>query len=237
MRYWLVMPAAGSGRRFGAAKQYAPLGGASVLEMALAPFLADAQCVGGSLVLAADDAQRAVLAQRLPPHIELVDGGSERVHSVALGLAALARRAASEDWILVHDAARPILSASDLARLLQQGAADPVGALLATPIADTVKRAASSTAGGAAARWAETVPREGLWLAQTPQMFRLGALRAALAQAIAAGRTPTDEAQAMEWSGQAGVLVSSQDSNLKVTTAADLTLAAAILAMRGRKNE
>ncbi|HLK71249.1 MAG TPA: 2-C-methyl-D-erythritol 4-phosphate cytidylyltransferase, partial [Steroidobacteraceae bacterium] len=106
------------------------------------------------------------------------------------------------------------------------------GALLAVPVADTVKRAAQ--AGVSSPRIAETVARESLWLAQTPQMFRLAALSAALQQAISARRWPTDEAQAMEWQGASARLVAARDSNLKITTAADLAFAEAILAARGR---
>jgi 2-C-methyl-D-erythritol 4-phosphate cytidylyltransferase len=242
MRYWLVMPAAGAGRRFGSAKQYAPLAKRTVLERALQPFLEDSLCAGGVLVLAADDPQRSQLPHDLPPRFALVDGGAERAQSVCNGLRALQSRAASDDWVLVHDAARPILSREDLARLLEVGAADAVGALLATPVADTVKRAeemsqeaskagsVSVTAG--AARCVATIPREGLWLAQTPQMFRYAPLRGALEQAIAQGRKPTDEAQAMEWQGHAALLVPSRHQNLKVTTLADLKVAEAILLQR-----
>jgi 2-C-methyl-D-erythritol 4-phosphate cytidylyltransferase len=231
MRYWLVMPAAGAGRRFGSAKQYALLGGRTVLEASLQPFLDDPQCAGGSLVLAPDDPQHARLKQVLPARIELVDGGNERAHSVLNGLNALVARAQPEDWVLVHDAARPMLSASDLATLLQQGGSNTVGALLATPVADTVKRAqaaAEPTAAGALPCEA-TLPRESLWLAQTPQMFRHAPLRLALDRALASGRRPTDEAQAMEWQGHAALLVPSRDPNFKVTTPADLRLAEAIV--------
>jgi 2-C-methyl-D-erythritol 4-phosphate cytidylyltransferase len=232
MRYWLVMPAAGAGRRFGGPKQYAMLGTRTVLERALQPFLDDPQCAGGSLVLAAADPQRARLAQQLDSRIELVVGGAERVQSVHRGLMALAARAAAADWVLVHDAARPTLSASDLSRLLQRAAAEPVGALLATPVADTLKRA-QDTPGDDGYRCAATLSRESLWLAQTPQMFHYAPLLLALERAIGAGRTPTDEAQAMEWQGFAALLVPAQDSNIKVTSAADLRLAQAILRARG----
>lgn len=234
MHYWLVMPAAGAGRRFGSAKQYASLARRTVLELSLQPFLDDPQCAGGSLVLAADDPQRERLRRVLPDKIQLVDGGEERAHSVRNGLQALRRRAADEDWVLVHDAARPMLSASDLASLLQQGAADAVGALLAVAVADTVKRAASiqASASSGAVRCEVTLPREGLWLAQTPQMFRFAPLSHALEHALGSGRRPTDEAQAMEWQGHAALLVPSRDANLKVTTPADLTLAEAILQQR-----
>lgn len=234
MRYWLVMPAAGAGRRFGSAKQYARLGTRTVLELSLQPFLDDPQCAGGSLVLAADDPQRAHLKQVLPAKMRLVDGGEERAHSVCNGLAALEARAAGDDWVLVHDAARPMLSGSDLNQLLQQGGTDAVGALLAMPVADTLKRARASDAPlpSGAVRCEATLSREALWLAQTPQMFRFAPLRQALEQALRSGRRPTDEAQAMEWQGHAALLVPSRDPNLKVTTRADLTLAEAILLQR-----
>ncbi len=232
MHYWLVMPAAGAGRRFGSAKQYAPLGESTVLETSLRPFLGDAQCRGMALVLAADDPQRDRLSRTLDVRVIVVDGGTERGQSVCNGLRALASRAEEGDWVLVHDAARPTLSAGDLARLLQQGAGDAVGALLATPVADTIKRAAAADASAGDARCDATVSREGLWLAQTPQMFRYGPLRHALERAMSEGRTPTDEAQAMEWQGQLARLVASEDQNIKVTRQSDLALAESILRQR-----
>jgi 2-C-methyl-D-erythritol 4-phosphate cytidylyltransferase len=120
---------------------------------------------------------------------------------------------------------------------LQQGAADAVGALLATPVADTVKRArgAEPASPAGAVHCEATLSRQGLWLAQTPQMFRLGPLRQALEQALAQGRRPTDEAQVMEWEGHAALLVPSHDPNHKVTTQADLRLAEAILLQRANQ--
>jgi 2-C-methyl-D-erythritol 4-phosphate cytidylyltransferase len=233
MRYWLVMPAAGAGRRFGGAKQFASLSQRTVLELALQPFSEDPQCLGGSLVLAPVEPRRAELAARLPPRFELIDGGSTRAHSVINGLAALATRAAAEDWVLVHDAARPCLSGADLARLLAASADGAQGALLAIPVSDTVKQAHDGPP-GEPARCAATLPRESLWLAQTPQMFRLGALHAALEQARTLGRTPTDEAQAMEWQGVSAQLIAARDANIKITSAADLLLAQAILQARGQ---
>ena len=238
MHYWLVMPAAGSGRRFGSAKQYASLGAHTVLEAALQLFIEDERCAGGSLVLAAQDPHREALAGRLSPRFEVIGGGAERVHSVCNGLTALAARATADDWVLVHDAARPCLSRADLTRLLEHADGEPVGALLAAPVVDTVRRAAAAAAGAGAGagepapRSVETLPRDSLWLAQTPQMFRLAPLRLALQRAIEQQRTPTDEAQAMEWQGLSARLVPAHDSNLKVTSAADLALAEAILAAR-----
>lgn len=229
MHYGLVMPAAGSGRRFGAnvPKQYAPLAGSTVLECALAPFLADRRCRAIRLVLAVDDPQRARLAARLGGRGRIVDGGAERSDSVRLGLASLDGALGPGDWVLVHDAARPCVAAADIDRLIaavDDGAEQ--GGLLAIPLADTLKRA------DAAERCEATPPRAGLWCAQTPQMFRLGALAAALAAAGNAGRVPTDEAQAMEWTGVRARLVAAAHANPKVTGPADLALAAAVLAAR-----
>jgi 2-C-methyl-D-erythritol 4-phosphate cytidylyltransferase len=225
--YWLVMPAAGSGRRFGGPKQHAPLVGRTVLETALQLFIDDDRCQGGSIVHAPADPNTTQLRARLPTRFALVAGGAERARSVYHGLLALESRAQAQDWVLVHDAARPCLSAADRDRLLERGANDAVGALLALPVADTVKRAHPS-----AARVEATVARDRLWLAQTPQMFRYAPLRAALERAAEAARVPTDEAQAMEWMGLSAQLVPATDSNFKVTSASDLMLAAAILRAR-----
>jgi 2-C-methyl-D-erythritol 4-phosphate cytidylyltransferase len=231
MRYWLVMPAAGAGRRFGSAKQFAQIGQRSMLEVALQRFISDPQCLGGSIVLAAAQLKRAELAAQLPSNFVLVAGGAQRADSVINGLQDLKSRAAAADWVLVHDAARPCLSAHDLARLLASAAEASDGALLAAPVADTVKQA-QAVAPGQAPRCASTLPRESLWLAQTPQMFRFESLLGALERARAAGRVPTDEAQAMEWIGIAAQLIEARDSNIKVTSASDLALATAILRAR-----
>lgn len=226
MRYWLVMPAAGIGRRFGGErpKQYAPLRGRTVIEWALAPFLGDSRCAGAVVALAAEDPFWAAIA---PPQVLGAPGGTERSHSVRNALGALAARAAAADWVLVHDAARPCLPREDLERLLASLADHPVGGLLATPAADTLKRA------DAEGCVAETVDRRGLWRALTPQMFRYGLLCAALDAAHAAGRLPTDEAEAVEWLEERPALINASAANLKITRAADLTLAAALLEAAG----
>jgi 2-C-methyl-D-erythritol 4-phosphate cytidylyltransferase len=222
MRYWLVMPAAGIGRRFGTdrPKQYAPLCGRTVIEWALAPFLADPRCAGAVVALARDDPYWAAIA---PPKVLMAAGGQERSHSVRNGLAALADHADPDHWVLVHDAARPCLPRQDLDRLLSELGPHPVGGLLATPAADTLKRADSSR------DVQQTVDRAGLWRALTPQMFRYGRLCEALDRAHAAGRIPTDEAQAIEWLGDRPQLVEGAAANLKITSAADLAIAAALL--------
>jgi 2-C-methyl-D-erythritol 4-phosphate cytidylyltransferase len=296
MRYWLVMPAAGVGRRFGNTKpkQYAPLQGRTVIEWALAPFLADPSCAGVSISLAADDPYWGEVAERLAklpgrvPELIFAGGGVERSHSVRKGLAALGTRAAADDWVLVHDAARPCLSAGDLQHLLDRLASHPVGGLLATPAADTLKRASTEpdsskdltrptaqprssaeprraaevrssaeprrtaeVRSGAESRSsanpsptttgprgsadpvvAQTVDRAGLWRALTPQMFRYELLCDALDRAIANGRLPTDEAQALEWVGEHPALVQGSAANIKITSADDLVLAVALLNAR-----
>ena len=266
MRYWLVMPAAGVGRRFGNTKpkQYAPLQGRTVIEWALAPFLADPSCAGVSVSLAADDPYWGDVADRLAklpgrvPELIFAGGGVERSHSVRKGLAALGTRAAPDDWVLVHDAARPCLSPDDLQHLLDRLHSHPVGGLLATPAADTLKRASTEPSVSADPRAstaprtsaeprpspapssgttadpevAQTVDRAGLWRALTPQMLRYELLCDALDRAIANGRLPTDEAQALEWVGERPVLVQGSAANIKITSADDLVLAAALLNAR-----
>ncbi|MBV8741824.1 MAG: 2-C-methyl-D-erythritol 4-phosphate cytidylyltransferase [Sinobacteraceae bacterium] len=229
VRYWLVMPAAGVGRRFGSAlpKQYAKLHGRSVIEWALAPFLADVHCLGVVVVTAGEDRYWPAIAARLPG-LTNVAGGASRSGSVRNGLRALAGRADSQDWVLVHDAARPCVSPQEIGQLLHAAAAHPVGGILAVPAADTLKRARSD------GEIITTVDREGLWRALTPQMFRLGKLIEALEQAERTGRVPTDEAQALEWLGQHPLVVPGSAANIKITGADDLLVAGAVLAARQR---
>jgi 2-C-methyl-D-erythritol 4-phosphate cytidylyltransferase len=227
MRYFVVIPAAGSGRRFAASvpKQYAALAGATVLSHALAPFDGDPECARIVVAIAAGDAHWPRLAPR-HPRVETVAGGAERAHSVRAGLAALEAHARAEDWVMVHDAARPCFAPTDLAALKRELATHEAGGLLAIPLADTLKR------GDPQGAVDTTLDRAGLWRAATPQMFRLGLLARALDAASAAGRNPTDEAQAVEWLGVRPRLVAGRPDNIKVTTADDLELAAAILAQR-----
>jgi 2-C-methyl-D-erythritol 4-phosphate cytidylyltransferase len=248
MRYWLVMPAAGVGRRFGNTKpkQYASLQGRTVIEWALAPFLNDPSCAGVSISLASDDPYWGDVADRLAklpgrtPELIVAGGGVERSHSVRKGLAALGTRAVADDWVLVHDAARPCLSPNDLQHLLDRLSSHRVGGILATPAADTLKRASAEprpipealNIPGADPEIAQTVDRAGLWRALTPQMFRYEMLCDALDRALATGRLPTDEAQALEWTGEHPVLVQGSAANIKITSADDLVLAAALLNAR-----
>lgn len=234
-RLLALLPAAGGGTRFGGdlPKQYADLAGKPLLERtidALAGALAFEAIV---VALAPDDQLFESRVEKREGVEPLYCGGATRAHTVAQALAALAPRCAQDDWILVHDAARPCVPADALRRLVAQLSEDHVGGLLAIPVADTLKREDPTTP----ARVLRTEQRAGLWQAQTPQMFRFGILHAALARPDALATT--DEAQAVEALAATGAcamprLVEGSALNVKVTYAADLALAAAILAMEGR---
>ena len=228
MNYWLVMPAAGAGTRFGGEpKQYRRIAGRTLLEWSLAPFLADARCAGVAVALAAGDTAFAALDCARDPRVRTVTGGARRADSVRAALAHLQLR--EGDWVMVHDAARPCVSTTEVARLLECAVPESQGALLAVPVADTLKQA------GEGGRVAATASREALWRAQTPQLFRAGALLRALDAALAAGREPTDEAQAMEWQGVAPRLVPGSAQNIKVTEPGDFALAAVLLDTREQR--
>ena len=222
-RLWAVMPAAGAGLRFGAGlpKQYQLIAGVPVIRWSLAPLLDRSDVRGIVVALAADD-EHGPRIMPSDPRVETTTGGSTRAASVACALAALADRAAADDWVIVHDAARPCLTGADLERLIVRLADEPVGGLLAAPVSDTLKR----EDGGAVA---ETVDRQGLWRALTPQMFRYSLLRDSLA--AAAGQV-TDESSAIERAGMRPLLVAGRGDNIKVTTRDDLEQATAILADR-----
>ncbi|TRO18011.1 2-C-methyl-D-erythritol 4-phosphate cytidylyltransferase [Ectopseudomonas mendocina] len=218
-KFWLVIPAAGVGARMAAdrPKQYLQIAGRCILEHTLHCFLDHPGLLGAVVCVALDDPFWPHLPVANDARIRRAPGGKERADSVLAGLEALvAEGANSEDWVLVHDAARPNLSREDLERLLDSLADDPVGGLLAVPARDTLKRAGSD------GRVVATVDRSVIWQAYTPQMFRLGALREALAQALKEGVAVTDEASAMEWAGQSPRLIEGRADNLKVTRPEDL---------------
>lgn len=226
--FWAVIPAAGLGRRMGAdrPKQYLDLAGRTVLEHTLDVFIRHSRITGLAVSIAESDTFFAQLAVRADKPLIVVHGGDERCHSVLNALHALKGQAASDDWVLVHDAARPCLSHEDLNRLLEGLVTDPVGGLLATPVSDTLKHA------GPDGRVAGTIDRSHLWRAFTPQMFRLGMLTNALESALSAGVLVTDEGAAMERAGHAPRLVEGSPANIKITSPADLALAAFFLGRR-----
>ena len=222
-----LIPAAGSGSRLAkdAPKQYLPLAGKPMLWHALRA-LSVPQVTAVFVVLAAHDEQFArhdwsEFGDKLHP---LYCGGATRRDSVLNGLVNVRGEVDADDWVLVHDAARPCLPAADLRRLMEEGANDAIGAILALPVADTVKTAAKDEAG--VQRIAATQDRSQLWLAQTPQMFRTGLLGEALSRAPGA----TDEASAVEKMGLKPRLVLGSRQNLKITYAEDVAIAEAILA-------
>lgn len=217
--FWLVIPAAGIGSRMRAdrPKQYLQLGEKTLLEHTLACFAGHPGLRGTVLALAADDPWWPTLSCAGDSRLTTCSGGTERADSVLAALRALnGLGAGSDDWVLVHDAARPNLAREDLDRLLSSLADDPVGGLLAVPARDTLKQV------GADGRVARTLDRSHIWQAYTPQMFRLGALREALEGALAAGVAVTDEASAIEWTGQAPRLIEGRADNIKVTRPEDL---------------
>lgn len=217
--FWVVIPAAGVGSRMQAdrPKQYLPLGGRCLIEHTLDCFLDQPGLQGLVVCLSMEDGWWPDLPCASNPRITRTAGGKERADSVLNGLnELLALGAAEGDWVLVHDAARPNLAESDLHKLLHTLKDDAVGGLLAMPVRDTLKLA------GPDGRVSSTPDRSLFWQAYTPQMFRLGALRSALSDALAAGTTITDEASAMEWAGQAPRLVEGRSDNIKVTRPEDL---------------
>jgi 2-C-methyl-D-erythritol 4-phosphate cytidylyltransferase len=225
--HYALITAAGTGSRLGGAmpKQYVSLLGKPMLRYSIERFASEARIMKLYVALAATDTwwreyEWTTFSEKLVP---LFCGGATRAQTVKNALEIL-EDVQEDDWLLVHDAARPCLSAAQLDKLLRELASDPVGGLLAVPVADTLKRADAS------GRAAATAPREGLWQAQTPQMFRFAPLKQAM-RAADLDRV-TDEAQAIEQLGMRARLVRGDSSNLKVTYAEDLALAAAILRSR-----
>ncbi|HEY0294858.1 MAG TPA: 2-C-methyl-D-erythritol 4-phosphate cytidylyltransferase [Bordetella sp.] len=217
-----LVPAAGVGARSGGGmpKQYRPLNGQPMLRLAVLALLADSRISQVRVAVSAGDGWVADALRGLPRTVWRACGGPTRAETVAAALADSG--AADSDWVLVHDAARPGLPADALARLIDACLPDPVGGLLALPVADTVKLAGLQSNGAAVV--ARTMDRDGLWLAQTPQMFRAGVLRGALAAAAGGGLAITDEAGAMEAAGHAPQLVRGHARNFKVTWPDDFDL-------------
>ena len=228
-RHFALITAAGGGARFGAAmpKQYQPLAGVPVLARTIARLRGGLALQRMFVAIAADDIAFERMEPRPSDVVALRCGGATRAETVRNALRELAAHCASDDWLLVHDAARPCVPRDALDRLRERLRDDPVGGLLAVPVADTLKRSdGDADAPGVAA----TVSRSGLWQAQTPQMFRFGVLQRAFAHDDALACT--DEAQAVEALGLTPRLVRGSPANLKITFAEDLPLAAAILTMQ-----
>ena len=220
-RYWGLVPAAGVGRRMGGVvpKQYQSLNGKLVIEHAIARLLDYPLIARVYVALSREDRYWDGCCYAGHTGIVRVQGGRERSHSVLNALCRIQEEADPEDWVLVHDAARPCLRATDIDRLVGELAGDPVGGILAGRLSDTVKLEEQPGV------VAETLPREHLWRAFTPQMFRLGLLHESLSAALQAGRSVTDEASAIELRGLKPRLVEGHSDNIKITHPQDLALA------------
>ena len=225
-KLWAIIPAAGSGSRFSKTelKQYQMIGQKTVLEHTVL-CLNQLPLQGYVLAIGSDDD----VAQSLPfTHIEkahFCEGGAERVDSVLNALNYLSTIADADDWVFVHDAARPCVTQDCLVRLVDTAIQSNTGAILAIPVRDTLKRVAS-----AQQDIQETVDRSQLWQAQTPQIAKLGVLKKAIEHALEAQALITDEASALEFVGEKVQVVQGRSDNIKITYPDDLELARLILA-------
>ena len=226
---WAVVPAAGRGTRFGSElpKQYLTVHGRPLLAWTLQALFAHDAVEGVVVPLSENDPDWPRWTDYEGRPLIACTGGATRAASVLAGLQALPASVRADDFVLVHDAARPNLRSEDLQQLLERGRADPVGAILAAPVRDTLKRAGDD--GGIDG----TEPRQHLWRAMTPQLFRRFQLTRALQEAGKADVEVTDESMAMELQGLRPLLIEGNEDNLKVTTPADLARFEYILSQRG----
>jgi 2-C-methyl-D-erythritol 4-phosphate cytidylyltransferase len=227
MRCVAIVPAGGSGARFGAsvAKQYSVIAGKTVLEHTL---IALQKCTAIEQIFVnvqREDFRADAIAARYPSVTFLQSAGPTRSDTVQSALQDIARLVKRDAWIVVHDAARPCVSVADINRLIELAGAHPVGGLLALPVSDTLKR------GAADGTVSETVSRHNMWRAQTPQMFRYEMLL----HALHASPDVTDEAQAIEALGLAPLLVAGSARNIKITLPEDAALASYYLAQQEKQ--
>lgn len=217
--FTVIVPAAGVGKRMLAdrPKQYLKIGHKTVLEHTLEKLISHPRITRIIVALDPQDPYFDELPISQADWITRVDGGKERADSVLVGLTALD----SHSWVAVHDAARPCVSLSDLDKLFSLFENNQGGGILAMPVKDTMKRAQSEDS----KKVSNTVDRDGLWHALTPQFFPLAQLRQALSEALEQKVTITDEASAMEWAGWPVNLVEGSERNIKITRPDDLTLA------------
>jgi len=227
-KFWVIIPAAGIGARMNAdcPKQYLKINGKTVLEHTLECFIRHPRISGVVVAIAEYDQYWPSLAFKTDRPVITVKGGAERCHSVLNAMQGLEELAGDDDWVLVHDAARPCLSKDDLDKLLITMATHPVGGLLGAPVHDTIKKTDSVNVVEA------TVDREYLWRALTPQMFRYGMLRKALSKALDDNYLVTDDASAIEHAGYAPLMLEGCADNIKITRPEDLVLAEFYLSQR-----
>jgi 2-C-methyl-D-erythritol 4-phosphate cytidylyltransferase len=201
-------------------KQYLEIRGKLVLEYTLERLLAAERLSGIVVALGQEDSYWAALPCSLHPRIRTTAGGKERADSVYAALLELSTEVASDDWVLVHDAARPCITVTDIDKLIDQLQDHPVGGILALPSSDTLKWVGND------GEVVETMARDHIWRALTPQMFRVAALREALENARRRGLNVTDEASALELQGLKPRIVEGRPDNIKITRPEDLPLAA-----------
>ena len=227
-KFWSVVPAAGVGSRMAAAvpKQYLQLHGKTVIEHTLSRLCTHPRISGVVVAISAADEHWQQLDLPAYNNIHVAEGGAERCHSVLSGLQLLNGIANTDDWVLVHDAARPCIHHTDISHMIDVLKDHPVGGLLGLPVADTMKR--SNTADEVL----KTVNREHLWRALTPQMFRLGQLQQALQTALDEGFLVTDDASAIEHVGLKPRMIAGRGDNIKITRPEDLKLAEMYLAQQ-----
>jgi 2-C-methyl-D-erythritol 4-phosphate cytidylyltransferase len=227
-QYWFVVPAAGIGARMNAdrPKQYLLLANKTILEHTLSRILTLPDLAGIVVPLSKDDNHWTSLTILQHPLVHTIHGGESRADSVLNGLNYLADKVHEQDWILVHDAARPCVTRLSIQKLCDELAESETGGILAVPVSDTLKQIGDHN------QIQLTVDRKHLWQAQTPQMFRYGLLRDCLIQAIAKGKNITDESSAIELCGYKSKVVEGRSDNIKVTRADDLLLAEFILSQQ-----
>lgn len=214
-----VVPAAGVGSRMKAdrPKQYLQIHGKTILEHTVEKLLSHPQVSKIVVAVSDDDPYYPELPLNLNPLVIRVSGGTERADSVLSALDYITQQQLS-DWVMVHDAARPCIQLSDIDKLISGAMTHDVGAILAAPVRDTMKR-------GVQGQIEHTVDRVDLWHALTPQMFRSKPLRKVLSEALQQGVSITDEASAFEWKGLSPALIAGRSDNFKITQPEDLALA------------
>lgn len=220
-QFWAVVPAAGIGERMQSdrPKQYLMIEDQTVIEHSLQRLAAHPAIQGIVVAIADDDSWWPGLSLSLPCPLFVVEGGEQRAFSVLNALKALSDKLDDDPWVMVHDAARPCLRASDIDRMLAVLSDDDVGGILGMPVNDTVKRTDLDNV------ITSTVDRRNLWRALTPQMFRLKQLKSAIEQALAKRVPVMDESSAIEFMGLTPLMVEGHADNIKITVPQDLALA------------
>ncbi|MFT4816036.1 MAG: 2-C-methyl-D-erythritol 4-phosphate cytidylyltransferase [Pseudohongiellaceae bacterium] len=236
MTIWAILPAAGIGRRMGSTipKQYLTIDGVPLILHSLRRLSAVSEIQKIIVVIHPEDNRWAKLQESIVEEFEnriiTVMGGDERYQSVLNGLTAVTELAASDDWVLVHDAVRPCIRTSDIENLISKVSLHPVGGLLGSAVDNTLKKV------GADLSVIETVDRESYWNALTPQMFRFAALKESIEAVVASGEQVTDEAAAMEVAGFKPIMIAGHKDNIKITVESDLVLASQILKNQASDN-